>query len=146
MSNLNQYHPFRESIQTKAVDGGANSAAQENSQTDNNKNSEDREYTPWFSFKTKLRFLIGLFAIIALWMVISSLFKENPELDAGFYATYNKTVNASKKSAKKEKENLSLFDEHDLDERGRTVESTKSKVGFFENLFCRGGKRAFFCN
>lgn len=142
MSSLSQYHPFRDNVNKTANAGDSSSP---NASSEAKGNDDDKPYQPWLSFKTKMRIVVFTVVVLAIWYVISSFFQENPELEKGFYSSVQ---GIQKKASKKEidKNSLSIFDEHDLDERGRSITETKSKVGFFQRIFCKGGKKASFCS
>lgn len=140
MSTLSQYHPFRDNV-NKAAEGNSTPTVDSPA----SKDTKENESKPWLSFKSKMRLSLGCIAIVAVWYVISSFFTENPELKKGFYSTLGKS--GEKKSASHGVEPLnSIFDERDLDDRGRTVSEARSKAGFLSSLFCRGGKKASFCD
>ena len=141
MNSLSQYHPFRDSV-NKTGDATA-PVPSENVIT---KDDNDIESNPRFSFKTKMRMAIGVIGFTALWWVISSIFSGETLPQNGFYSILDKD-GAKKAHAKKTVEPTnSIFDEHDLDVRGRNVSEAKSKAGFISSLFCKGGKKASFCD
>jgi len=140
MSTLSQYHPFRDSV-NKVTEGSPTPAGESPASND----VKENESKPWLSFKSKMRLVLGCIAFVAIWYVVSSFFTESPELKDGFYSTLGRS--GGKKSSSHEIEtHNNVFDERDLDDRGRTVSEAKSKAGFLSSLFCRGGKKASFCD
>ncbi len=147
MSTLNNYHPFRNNVDNSAR-AVAPTASSNDTATNSSEKDKDGETKNWFSPSIKVKIIFGTLSAIAIWYVIGTFFEENASLKAGFYSTIE---NADRKIIAAEHKPSSalsngIFDEHDLDERGRSVSDTRSKLGFFANLFCRNGKRASFCD
>jgi len=143
MSTLSQYHPFRDNVNKSATASPATSSETEGAKT--TKDEEDKEYKPWLSFKTKMRLAVASVGFVVVWYVVSSFFAGSSEFNDGFYSSLDKVQ--GKKSPKKVTETTNdIFDEHDLDDRGRSISDARSKVGFFKGLFCKGGKKASFCD
>ena len=142
MNSLSQYHPFRDNV-NKTADASATVV------TDNTASKDDREEDSRskISLKTKVRLAIGFLGFMGLWMVLSSTFSGETLPQNGFYSILDRDgVKNNKTTHSVEQSSNGVFDEHDLDERGRNVSEAKSKAGILSSLFCKGGKKASFCD
>lgn len=145
MSNLDNFHPFRQSVNLK--DGSSSNQmqpAQSGSQDNQGgaKDKDDIEYNPLLSWKTKLRLLIGAFAVSLMFYIFSSASSILGPLLEPFGR--NAKSNNVKLEHIEEPQSL-VFDKNDLNERGREVGHARKKAGFFASMFCKGGKKSSFC-
>ncbi len=141
MSNLDSFHPFRQTINVKD-ESPKNSNPDNNSQSDS-KDKEDIQFTPWLSWKTKFRFLIATLGLIAIFLIGNSVYSTLSPLLSPF------GDHSPKQSLESINENQGIplaFDKNDLDERGREVGHARQKAGFLASIFCKGGKKSRFCD
>jgi len=145
MTNLNQFHPFRASVDsTGPLNIKEGVATNTSTSPEAAKDKEDIERAPMLSWKTKLRLLVFGLAGMFLFFIISNVYSSVTPLLENFGSGAKKE--SSKKSEKSEIIEGSIYDKHDLDHRGRSVDEARKKSGFFHGLFCKGGKRAGFCD
>jgi hypothetical protein len=140
MSNLDNFHPFRQSVNLRDSSSSNNQPSSgEANNSNNNNNQDEKEYIPFFSWKTKFRLLIfGLAASVLLYVLSSAIdsFSSDP------------SGKSSQKSGSTETAPPldQIFDKNDLNERGREVSHARKKAGIFAAIFCKGGKRSRFCD
>lgn len=146
MSNLDNYHPFRQSVNLK--DGSSSntmsSSEAHNSGSDGN-GKDEKDYIPLLSWKTKLRLLIGGFALSFLLYIGGTVY----DYLAPLLAPFGKNKSHAGQNVQSDFEGAHsaalVFDKNDLNERGREVSSARKKAGFFASMFCKGGKKSSFC-
>jgi hypothetical protein len=133
MSNLDNFHPFRQSVNVR---DGSSSNNQAPNESPSNKENQEKEFTPFFSWKTKLRlFIFGMAGSLLLYVLSSAL-------DSFSFTSDSKS---STKTGEAQPIPDQIFDKNDLNERGREVSHARSKAGIFAAIFCKGGKRSRFC-
>ena len=142
MSNLDGFHPFRQSVNVRDSSVASPASVPEASHKENEE-KEDKEFTPWFSWNTKFRVLIFALAGSFLMLVISNAYES---LSSGISGkTPNRFTSNKKESPVEAPVVVEVFDKNDLNERGREVSHARRKAGFFASIFCKGGKRSSFC-
>lgn len=143
MSNLDNYHPFRQSVNLKdASSSNTMKPAIDNNEA-SSKNIDEKEYKPFLSWKTKLRLLIGGFALSLLFYIGSGVYSYVAPL----LEPFGEGRDQLRMQSDFEGANSAalVFDKNDLNERGREVNSARKKAGFFASIFCKGGKKSSFC-
>ncbi len=148
MTNLNQFHPFRASVDSTGPLNIASTSIDQSSNNnsgDSKKDKDDIERVPMLSWKTKLRLLVFGLVGICFFFIFSNVYSSISPLLENFGSGAKQEV-AKKGSKKEEIFQASVYDKDDLNDRGRSVDEARKKSGFFQGLFCKGGKRAGFCS
>lgn len=149
MSNLDNYHPFRASVQAGSVNSSSSKQdlASDDISAKKTANNDDEEYKPWFSWKTKLRLFIGG-AVLSFLIFIGIKVYNYLGLDVPVGEVQELTfLNEMERNQDSPSTQMMYFDKSDLNERGRSIEEARNKAGFFKSFFCKGGKKSSsFCD
>ncbi|HMO19215.1 MAG TPA: hypothetical protein PKA63_14085 [Oligoflexia bacterium] len=147
MSNLDAYHPFRASVNTAKSSLTTDSKSDSASDSSTSWRDEKEEKLPRFSWKTKFRiYLAGLSMAFILYIIyqINSYFgSESAKVEDG--PSMLDEMQLGRAEMNDVFTRPQHFDKNDLNDRGRTVEESRKKAGFWKGLLCRGGKSSSFC-
>ena len=142
MSNLDNYHPFRSSVNLN--DNNQNTGQTNSSSQSDNQNEDFERYKPLIPWKLKLLFLVTSFGIGLIIYIFSNFYSFlNPLLKPfGKHDLTNETEAIENSNMT----TSNLFDSFNGGKEERDVSKAKKNAGFLSSIFCKGGKKSSFCD